>query len=353
MAKHTTAPKASNVHAELPEHDVRIPLSDIYVDNTWNARSDLGEASGGPEEGTGLEGLKLSISTKGQDTPVIVRPRLATEKFRQPYFLVAGFRRMRAISEVAADTKDPKPTIRAFIRNMSEIGAREINLRENTARDNLSGPDLAFGVAKMHEAAARMGAPLTQSDLALSLNISQVYVSKLLSIASIKGSIVDGGKTVGILEHWRGAPTKVSIDALYKVSKVEGPDKQAEAYSALLSDKKPDARSAAGKLEQLCKAATKVGTLLGFLVHEDAIQLYDEGVFFDVYLPEFVSLPEDMKANDKRKVREAAEKAFEFAAENGKPTKAAKDEKEAPEDQPSKPAVKGKGKANGKGASAN
>ncbi|OZB55736.1 MAG: hypothetical protein B7X43_00045 [Thiomonas sp. 15-63-373] len=87
--------------------------------------------------------LARSIADIGQAVPVIVRR--ADADAAQPYVLVAGERRCRALRELGRDQ------VRAVIRTMSDIDAAAIQAAENIHRENLSQMDQARMVAQVIE----------------------------------------------------------------------------------------------------------------------------------------------------------------------------------------------------------
>lgn len=211
--------KTGNASELLPGEVIRhIPLTDIFVDYAWNARSkaDVEGESDGVQDTTGKNHASQGGDIKqfaesiadGQDQPVVLRAvtdgkSLAGKKTDKPFELVAGFRRFTAISAlnepaaaeaskkagrktVVANTADG--TILAVVRTLDARAARVLNLRENTARNNLKTPDLVLHVRQLNKDG------MNQTAIATALAITQGFVSKLLSA---------GRLPLPILEHWR------------------------------------------------------------------------------------------------------------------------------------------------------
>ncbi|MBF84100.1 MAG: hypothetical protein CL489_06430 [Acidobacteria bacterium] len=99
-----------------------IPLSDIYSDDSFNCRQKFKDRE--------VRGLSRSIKAKGLFTPIIVRPKPGPNG--EKYTIVAGHRRKRA-TELAGQTH-----IQAIVKNLTDDEARNINLKENLERQDLT-----------------------------------------------------------------------------------------------------------------------------------------------------------------------------------------------------------------------
>src|SRR6185369_17815201 len=83
----------------------------------------------------------------------------------------------------------PNGTLRAVVRTFAdERAARVLNIRENTARNNLKTPDLVFQVRDL----AKEG--MSQVAIAEAIGVTQGFVSKLLKVATLPKPV---------LAHWR------------------------------------------------------------------------------------------------------------------------------------------------------
>jgi ParB-like chromosome segregation protein Spo0J len=199
---------------------LNIPFGEIFADYAWNVRSlsDISDVSdavrdttvkGSASEGAGMAEFAKNFAEVGQDTPAIVREvqngkTLSGKTTKAKYELVAGFRRMTAVKLcnedkdlVAAADKAGKPyvptqpngTLRAVVRTFAtERDARVLNIRENTARNNLKTPDLVLQVRTL----AKEG--MSQVAIADAIGVTQGFVSKLLKVATLPASV---------LQHWR------------------------------------------------------------------------------------------------------------------------------------------------------
>lgn len=275
-----------------------IPLKDIKIDWSWNTRTGNWKGGTAAENESGYEELKHSMQTVGQEQPVIITVNKtgSKEKFR----LVSGFRR----SAVASDLK--WETIKAMVLEMSDLEARENNIRENTARADLKGPDLAFGLADLKKEYIKAKKPWVQAAVAQSLGLNQGYVNMLDKIMTK----VDEK----ITKAWHEAPVSVPIQAMSKLADVE-PAKQGEAFEKLLKDQagKADGRSKKGKEQLLVQAAERVGKLFGKLVYNGYVAVTqlatDDKEFWKIM---GVSIPEEMEEIPSDMIRMAS-KAFEEA----------------------------------------
>jgi len=215
------AAKAAVADIIPDEKILTLNLGEIFVDYNWNARKradvdDISDAvrdttsANGHAEGADIAAFAAGIRLAGQDTPVVVRhvPKggrtLGGQTTNLPYELVAGFRRYTAITMLnGAAGKDaarqmglgravknlPDGTINAVVRVLSPKEARLLNVRENTARNNLKTPDLVLQVADLYNVEM-----MTQTEIGTGLGITQSFVSKLLAVSKLPKEV---------LLHWR------------------------------------------------------------------------------------------------------------------------------------------------------
>jgi hypothetical protein len=174
-----------------------VEISKIYADYSWNSRSERNVQDMADTESSGFEGFQENIGTSGQITPIILRntggKSLSGKKVNEPYEVVVGFRRFKAISALnSKKTKVPNlpaGTIMAEIREVkTEVEARILNGQENTLRKNLKAPDMTFLALQLAKAG------LNQVPISQALGITQGWVSKLLKVASLPPAV---------LAHWR------------------------------------------------------------------------------------------------------------------------------------------------------
>lgn len=232
----TTAKKAPEF---LNETILNVALTDIFVDYEWNVRSksDVSDVSdavrdttekNGASQGVALEDFAKNMADVGQDTPGILREvqggkTLGGKQTKLKYELVCGFRRITAVqlcnSKEFAEKAEkagrpniptqPNGTFRAVVRELTPQAARLLNVRENTARNNLKTPDIMLQVRNL----AKEG--LSQVAIAEGLGITQGFVSKLLKIGTLPAAV---------LNHWRSGSALPGLPADKVYTRVPTPD---------------------------------------------------------------------------------------------------------------------------------
>ncbi len=299
-----------------PDHVEVIELSRIFADRSWNSRSAVENDStdaDGKAGNKGWIGLVCSLATSPQRDPVTLRPNPDFNKKKgepgREFLLVAGFQRHdaklftangandsilvdpdngAALTQAEANALHTKnPTIRAFVKDLTEAEARAENLAENMQRNSLSGPDIAYGVMRLRKA----DPSLSDVQVAIILNQNQPYVSRLKRIAEgTKDVIIPAGKItkdsppVTILEAWREAPRKLNQTEMLAIASEADEDKKVSAYVTKASNKVASSSSdgegttthrgpgtwAANAAE---KHAPVIGTMLGTLVRMGVISI--------------------------------------------------------------------------------
>lgn len=286
-----------------PNHILNIPLSDIFVDPTWNTRSGVGNSSsGGSNDENTDAGLVESIKARGQDQEVLLRPTPKEFKVKQPYMLVYGFRRHWAVTQIATETGNLKTaTIKARIEEMTETQARAKNLGENTARENLGAADICFGIARILEVEPTM--PSTA--VAQEIGLNQSYVAQHMRIlAGVKKSI---------LQKWRDQTgKKVTVAEMEKLAKLQTAGEQEKAFNEASgkdagegSEKGPNAWKDASK-----KKMAKLGTFFGSLAREGYLSIDPETFFLD-------ALPLLVKVSGGKGNKQASDREMQGFAEAG------------------------------------
>lgn len=304
MAAKKTAPAAPS-HT-VYQNVVKIPLRDIHVDYEWNSRSGDWTQDEGDDESSNFNSLMMSIEQNGQDTPVTVKPH-----GKNKYFLVEGFRRFTAISKIAEKTGEKGATIDAVIKNLTESQAAELNVRENSAREDLKGPDLAWGLYRIYVTRTKEngGQAPTDSALALSMGKTQQYVSRLMRIMKQTNPEVT--------KAWRDSTIQLSITEMEEIAKLNDHALQLKAYKEKIGTKDPEGKKATGRGEWVNAAkrkAAEIGHLLGTLEVNDLVDT--AGLEFDnfdamkVWLPK---LNKDATVPQKRAIAKAAQEAYDKA----------------------------------------
>jgi len=268
-----------------------LQIAEIECPPMWNARTydDTSDpVEGSEDEGATFGQLVVSIERDGQDTPVIVRANKPGSK--KPFFLVAGYRRIMAISKIADKKGDKAPTIKAIVRELDDLEARRLNVRENTARDGLKGADLVWAVRDLLDLQKKNGGgkKLTQQEWGDDLGLSQGYMGSLIKIAehippAVK--VKDGDKDVHVLDAWRNALKPISVAAMKDVAEQPTYEEKASKYLELSrkgSDKESDGSNNTTNWHDAGKRRAKeIGGFIGRLVKADLISLnYDESKDF-------------------------------------------------------------------------
>jgi ParB/RepB/Spo0J family partition protein len=241
-----------------PNTIVEIPLSQIVAIENWNSRSGRWEVNDGDDEGQQFDDLVASIRTKGQEEPCDVR---CHPTLKEHYLLTAGFRRYKALCRIADDGQSAV-TIRCIVQAADDVQARIRNLSENTTRQNISTPDLAWGIHELHKVAIANGRPLTNGKIAALIGKSESYVGHLLTIMT--------KCKPAITKKWRSMPKSLSVLTMHAVALMPKADQDA-AFAALLvpieQREKPDTQSSRQHswVDNAKAKAYTVGVLIGQL----------------------------------------------------------------------------------------
>lgn len=300
-AKHSSATKPA------PGEKIHIlPLAKVKADFEWNARHGIISADSGDEEKNNFSDLMASIESEGQDTAVIVRP---VGKSGENFALIAGFRRYAAIEALAKKQNNKAPTIKAVVREMSDLEARSLNIRENAARDDLRGPDLAWSIHELEMLYKAKGLKSSSVVIAASIGKNQGYVNKLMRIMN--------ETEPKVTKLWRDAPFQVPIADMEKIATYEK-DRQLAAFEEITKNKTGSGGQGAGGgrgkwLEAAETKAASVGTLLGALAKAGAIDA-DNLNFTDAeHIRLCVKFKPDATEKQVQKVGNALDTAYEAA----------------------------------------
>ena len=340
----------------IQEDDIKhIPLADIFIDEDWNNRSirnTLAIQSLRPEDGgEGLNSLKVGIFHDGQDEPVIVRSvaeNFYKKNVKQKYALVAGFRRFKAITMLNDDAnlvklrnddkKNVVPntangTIRAVVRNLTELEAIKLNLRENTQRDDLPTPDLVHGAFRLkflHQMDTLM--------IANTLGKSQQYVNQLLRVASLPKEILDHWRNGGEFKGIKSTKTVVmkELDGIAK--DVKEKDRQIDEYVKLLKEKVEDSSEGNKQYTAAKKRGIRVATMLGVLARKKYSESETKS-FLTVNpnvpwidMVEILIGKSKIDGRQRRRVADAMEGAYQAAIEKGDEEEEEEEEEEDEKD---------------------
>lgn len=286
---------------------VDLPCSEIFFDRSWNSRrsvaddrSDTGGSGGYPNLVRSLATRKLDGEKFPQRDPVVVRPNPMAGKLKgepgRPFLGVSGFQRYDAILFTATGReqeqnylRDPKegamseedlhallddePTVRAFIKNLSESEARIENLAENMQRSTLSGPDVVYGLSRLWEA----NPEISDREAAIVLGNNSSWISKIHRIVNGTKDVVippgtlsvDQARPMSVLDAWRETPRAVTQNQMDEISRLEDPNAKLDAFTKLAG--KPSAVTGTGEPPPAKK--TGAGAWLGNAMAFDAVTM--------------------------------------------------------------------------------
>ena len=316
-----------------------LKVKDIDFDPEYNLRhaSHLtAESSSVDSEEEGqmqsIEQLSHSIELEGQDTPITVRPH--PDKFRAkktPWVPVTGTRRGQAMLRIAKRAlergeKHPialwpewsadDPTIEGFIEELSESEAILLNIRENTARNSISGADLAFAIHKYWKSIKREPFQSEREiilTIARSINRDPFYVQRCLAI--VQRVLPE------ITAHWRVSPRPVRmVDMMQLTDPVAcPPENQKKRYAELCGLRSgriipPTKERDEGDPDSMEKVLTKLrqsGEMLGRLTQLGYITMAADLEWTDA------ELLRELGPRKKRELDVVACKAMGFALKRG------------------------------------
>lgn len=274
-----------------------IPIKDIVVDQAWNARSGAYNVDSSEEDGA-YKDLKESIKLRGLEQPIVVRP------VKGKMHVVAGFRRLQACTEIAADAQIKDATIKCFVEELDELGARLRNISENSGRGKLRGADLSFALGDAKAKLQAANAYTTDDAMFASVGVNQSYGSKLVRIVQ--------NTKAQVFKKWRDSVGNVQLTVPEMVEVSRAPkERQDEAYETAVRGKQPagtkDKKLAA--VNAACKQAHKIGKLLGKLEKQDLIST--DNLDFPAHIAYVVKLKSDFTAKQTEKVAKAAQDGYE------------------------------------------
>lgn len=190
---------------ELLKQD-EVGIEEILVDESQNMRHF-------PPSKQKVQELKDDILKNGQLQPVVVR---AASLNGHKYSLVAGFQRMRALTELAAEG-NTIPSVLVRVIDAEDQGAIFANLSENMKRNTLSTIDISYAIGKLvdGETTPVIGEDgeatgedtvitpgLSLKEIAVQLGIGHGYASELNKMRGLRKPIqkkIHDGEIKGVL----------------------------------------------------------------------------------------------------------------------------------------------------------
>ena len=250
---------------KLKEDMKLVPMKEVKADFDWNCRQGGWQNEAAPEEGKepaagSFWSLYHSLMSVGQDDPVVVIP---TGKEKQPYFLVAGFRRFAALTKIADNKIDvPRggsskdPLILVQVRNLTEGEAKALNLRENIERKGIRSVDTARIVWELSAENPESKHKMVATEIASKIGMGNSNTSQMVRIMK--------GLAKGVSERWKDEPALdvVSLDNWEKIAQKPKGEQDAEVDKVV----KAKVEKKTNQWIETCKREAKaLGQLFGHL----------------------------------------------------------------------------------------
>lgn len=317
---------------------MEIPLSRLIVDYSWNARTGVdklklkkegeeaaeGETGGETEENE-FSNLCDSLEAIGQTDPIDVLDK--DPKTQKPYpgdklFVVAGFRRFRAIQALAEKHGNKEPKIKVIVKEMTPLEARVRNLSENLARRKLSVPDACKNLVELKELMLAEKKEFTHLELAKMIGVGRPYVTRMFA--------VEEKVTPAVLKKWHNSSVEVPFERMEEIAR-KPKEEQEKAFAEIAKAPAKEKSGPKQAIERACAKATRIGDILGRVAR---LELFAKTKNFSWknYVVDVVGikLPNDKEPteNQIQQVADALTKAYKEALEG--PQK--KEEKKEEED---------------------
>lgn len=305
--------KASKVSAPVEASDqlgqlLVIPLRQVDALSFTNQRTGNFTIGDSKEDGSDQSFAELvtSIDETGQKDPITVRKKpdgVVTNGM--PYEVIKGFRRFAAVNLLAQrDGTLETAGVKAILKELTDLEALEENVFENTARDNLTGPDLAWAAFNLQEQYKANGVPVSDNLLSKKMGKNQSYISKIKKIVQSAPIVA---------KAWQQAQSPMTVEAMDRIAKMD-PDKQEAEYDRMIKVLGGKGNSRGGTkppVETATNQAVKIATLLGNLVSQDLITV---NINWEANLDALgVKVTADLTVQDKRAIAKLASEAFEKA----------------------------------------
>jgi len=183
---------------------VTIPLSEIWIDDEFNCRENVTQAS--------IFQLAADIEKHGLQQPVSVRPLDPNDPLDQPmlgifkWALVMGFRRTKATQTL--NLKE----ISAIIKNVTRNQAKILNLGENLHRKDLTLYEEALSISKLYESGMGrrpIATEIGQSEGWVQRRL-QVFSLPLEGIALVRDGIINAGN-IEILNSYKDIDEQLDV----------------------------------------------------------------------------------------------------------------------------------------------
>jgi ParB/RepB/Spo0J family partition protein len=293
-----------------------LPLSVIDTDPAWNIRTGdfTQEGYGLDLNGTGFAGLKKSILEEGLKDPLEVQAMTgwtANKGTHTRYRVVAGFRRHRAVRDLYEKGKDIPGLLRGQVLvkliQPGEKAARKANLRENSQREGVSIPDLAWGVAEL----AREGADL--EECATTIGKSPAYTKNLIRIMTELTPRITSAWRAGKDINGGGFGTQIAVEDMMRLVDYVPHDLRERKYSDFYHNRELVLAGHPSRLKKTRRqnTAVKMGELFARLELEGVIELFAPASLETWSKILFTGKKDDTKDEARDVLAEAALRAYD------------------------------------------
>ena len=307
--KKSTKTTAATVPTVTEETFLNIPLKDIELtfSNVRTGDFTLADSEESERGGQSFKELVESIKTAGQRTPVVVRPK------GKKYQLISGFRRHAALVHLAQADGAKDVTIKAIVKQLDELNATIENVTENS-REDLSGPDLAFGLNRIAELQKAAGSNVSDRALAALVGKNHSYVSNLLRIVR---------KAPKVAKMWHEDTMQIGVREMTKIANIEDQALQLDKYKEIRAGKQSSGESGSGPggkpwIETAISKARSVAAMLGTLERDGSITVTEIN-WSEALETLGVKLKADATGRDRSKIAKNAREAYGEARDAEEP----------------------------------
>lgn len=238
----------------------------------------------------------------GLRDPITARPIQNAKKGKPTLQVVKGFRRYAAIN-LLAQRDGVTAKIPVIVKELSDLEALEENVFENTARDDLSGPDLAWAAYNLKTSYQANGLQISDNKLSDLMGKNQTYISQLLRIVIANPTVA---------QAWRDSPSPLKVAEIDRISKLATPELQEAEYERVMlakAGKADGSKGPGGKplLDIATKKAERIATTVGELVK---VNLVTSNIDWTADLDKLGINLEGLTAHEKKTIGAAAHTAF-------------------------------------------
>lgn len=295
---------------------VELALSELDAESFENQRTgDFTKGDSNPNGvGNSFKELTESIDTSGGwdadgvhtglREPITARPIGKPKKGGPAYQVVAGFRRFAVINLLAQRDGITDAKIPVLVKDLNDTEALEENIFENSARDDLTGPDLAWSAFNLKQRYIADGETISDNRIAQRMGKNQPHISKLIRIVTAAPAVC---------QAWRESAGPLKLDEVERISKLPTEQQETEYTRVMAARAGQTGRvGARGKplLDIATKKAERIATLVGMLVRES---LVSADIDWTTDLEKMGISLEGLAAAERRQVGTAAHKAFATA----------------------------------------